>query len=75
MKTKRKEKEKKRRKQNKRSEEITVVFGIELRTFGASGLSFTTRPRGTHGIVFKILSLKPLSLIKRDFKDTVKFRK
>ena len=46
MKTKRKEKEKKEEK--KRSEEKKVMPGIELRTFDASGQSFTTRPRGPH---------------------------
>ena len=69
MKTKRKEKEKKRRKEKKRSHEIKVVFGIELRTFGASGLSFTTTPSGTHGIILEILLLKSLRLIKRDSEE------
>ena len=39
MKTKRKEKEKKEEK--KRSEDKKVMAGIELRTFDASGQSFT----------------------------------
>ena len=47
MKTKRKEKEKKEE-EKKRSEGKKVMPGIELRTFDASGQSFTTRPCGTH---------------------------
>ena len=48
MKTKRKEKENKRRKQKKRSEEKKVPPRFEFGPLGATGESFTSRPRGTH---------------------------
>ena len=43
---KKKRKKKKKRKEAKRREKVTPR--VELGPFGASGESFTTRPRGTH---------------------------
>ena len=56
MKTKWKEQEKKEEK--KRSEEKKVLPKFEFGPFGASGESFTTRPRGTHTQISGIFIIK-----------------
>ena len=56
MKTKLKEKEKKEEK--KRSAEKKVLPKFEFGPFGASGESFTTRPRGTHTQISGIFIIK-----------------
>ena len=53
-----KRKRKKRRKEKKRSEEKKVLPKSEFGPFGASGESFTTRPRGTHTQISGIFIIK-----------------